>query len=597
MNVFTRIFPDGSAAENTRYFLVALLIVAVASGVRILFFGELGRGTAYLTYYPAVVLAALYGGVRSGLLAAAVSGLLCYFWIQRGYMSAVESMAMGVFLFSCVMISGIAEAMRRAQAHAREEQAKAEAANLAKSAFLARMSHELRTPLNSILGFTEIIQRDPAIPAAQQRILKIVNRSGEHLLALINDVLDMAKIDAGRMDVEESAFNLRELIREVIEIMAVRAEGKGLLLKQGIASDCPHFVRSDAAKLRQVLLNLIGNAIKFTERGHVMIRLSALPGEGRQRMRLVIEVEDSGIGIAEVDQADIFEPFVQAEGSQQQKGTGLGLAITRRFLDLLGGTISVRSESGKGSLFRIELTVDIVDAADQAAAAPQRHVAGLAPDQPEYRLLIVEDQIENSILLRHLLEPLGFQVRVAENGLEGVAAFSEWQPHLILMDVRMPVMDGLEATRRIRALDGGNEVRILAITASVFAEERDRILAAGMDDLIRKPYRPEEIYDSLVRFLGVRFIEADTMAGSDSTAAAASLAQGALADLPAPLGAELEAALVTLDGARIDDAIARIGTHDAGLGKKLSDLAGELNYSAILQGLKDLPHHQAGLAP
>jgi signal transduction histidine kinase/CheY-like chemotaxis protein len=587
---------DASPAANARYFLAALLIVALASGVRMLFFGDLGRGTTYLTYYPAVVLAALYGGVRSGLLATAVSGLLCFFWIQKGYMSSVESMAMGVFLFSCAMISGIAEAMRRAQALAREAQAKAEAANLAKSAFLARMSHELRTPLNAILGFTNILRRDRATPQGQQQILDIVNRSGEHLLTLINDVLDMAKIDSGHMEVDAADFDLRELTRDVIEMMCVRAEGKGLLLKQDIAADCPQFVRSDAKKLRQVLVNLIGNAIKFTDHGHVIVRLSVLAGDASQRLHLGIEVEDSGIGIAAADQAGIFEPFIQAGDGRNQKGTGLGLAITRRFVELLGGTLGVRSEPGKGSIFRIEVPVGLAQTADGNPVAASSSVIGLAPDQPDYRLLIVEDQMENWLLLQHILESVGFQVRVAQNGLEGIAAFADWRPHLIWMDIRMPVMDGLEATRRIRALEGGAEVKILAITASVFTEERDRILAAGMDELVRKPYRAEEIYDALARFLGVRFVESSTLPGTDHAAEPPGLLPGTMDSLTEPLRGELEAALITLDSTRIATVIERIGMHDARLGMTLQNLAGQLNYSAILHGLKDSTTPEGALA-
>ena len=577
--------PDFVTSPGTTvgYVLAAVLIVALASAVRILLFGELGRGTAYLTYYPAVVLAALYGGARSGLLATGLSGLLCFFWIQKGYMSTVESMAMGVFLFSCVMISGIAEAMRRAQAQAREAQMKAESANRAKSDFLARMSHELRTPLNAILGFTNILRGDSAIPEKQQQLLHIVNTSGEHLLAMINDVLDMAKIDAGRMEVVESAVDLHEMGREIIQLMTARSERKGLLLKHDVAANCPQYVQCDPNKLRQALLNLLGNAIKFTEQGQVILRLASRPGDSPQHLRLVIEVEDSGNGIPAADQAAIFEPFVQARGNQNQKGTGLGLGITRRFVELMGGTISLRSEPGVGSVFRIELPVRSADKTDTPTVNSSSRVIRLAPGQSECRVLIVEDQMENWALLQHILEVVGFQVRVAQNGLEGVAAFAEWQPQLIWMDVRMPVMDGLEATRRIRMLEGGDKVRILAVTASVFAEERDRILSAGMDDLLMKPYRPDAIYDAMERFLGVSFIRGNHADAPPQTPDRLDAAQ--LADLPAGMRDELRSVLLTLDAAKINDVIRRIAETDPGLAEVLSHQANRYDFTAILEAL------------
>jgi signal transduction histidine kinase/DNA-binding NarL/FixJ family response regulator len=568
-----------------RRYLVAILIIAIASAIRAVFFGGLGRGTAYLTYYPAVVLAALYGGLPSGLLATAISAFLSFFWIHKGFMSSVEWLAMGVFLISCSMISGIAEAMRRAEARAKQAQQKAEAANLAKSRFLAGMSHELRTPLNAILGFSRLMHDDAGLSEEQRKTLGIINRSGEHLLTLINDVLDMAKVEAGRLSVENTLLDLGGMVRDITDLLRARAEEKGLQLLLDQSSDFPRFVRADGAKLRQVLINLVGNAVKFTEQGGVTLRLNARPADNPKRLLLIAEVEDSGVGIAAEDQARIFDPFVQASSLTLQKGTGLGLAIARTYVELMGGWLSVESTPGKGSIFRMETPVEQAEESEVGAADIKRgRVVGLAPGQTEYRILIVEDQMENWLLLQRLMEGVGFLVRVAENGAAGVEMFQEWRPHLIWMDIRMPVMDGLEATRRIRVLDGGREVKIAALTASVFKEERDNVMAAGMDDFIRKPYRSEEIFDCLVRQLDVRFVYEESAAVS--TAQTAALRPESLATLPRELRRELTDALVSLDTARIGGIIRRVSELDPALGDTLAKHAGQLGYTTILQALQ-----------
>jgi signal transduction histidine kinase/ActR/RegA family two-component response regulator len=400
-----------------------------------------------------------------------------------------------------------AEAMRRAQARATLAQGKAEAANRAKSVFLSSMSHELRTPLNAILGFSQLMRNAASASEEQRQTLDIINRSGKHLLALINDVLDMAKIEAGGIAVEIAPVDLGELVRDVADLMRERAGAKNLQLVLDQSSAFPRFVRTDGTKLRQVLINLVGNAIKYTERGSVTVRLNAGSAAPDARLPLLVEVEDTGAGISAEDQARIFDPFVQVGAATQQTGTGLGLAITRKYVELLGGRIGVESTPGRGSTFRVEVPVAPVADSDLSAAAIARgRVLSLEPGQPEHRILVVEDQMENWLLLQRLLEGVGFQVRVAENGAAGVEVFQAWRPDFIWMDVRMPVMDGLEATRRIRALEGGREVKIVALTASVFGEERANVLGAGMTDFIRKPYRAEEIFDCLARHLGVRFV-------------------------------------------------------------------------------------------
>ena len=459
----------------------------------------------------------------------------------------------------------------------------AEAANKAKSAFLSSMSHELRTPLNAILGFSSLMRKDLSITKSQSDNLDIINRSGEHLLTLINDVLEVAKIEAGRVQLENSPFDLGGMVRDVADMMEIRAKEKGLQLLLDQSSEFPRYIFGDEARLRQILINLISNAVKFTLQGGVTIRLGT---KQNKISHLLIEVEDSGPGISAENQQRLFQPFVQL-GKQigDNKGTGLGLAITQQFVQLMGGAIGVESTPGKGSLFRVELPLIEVKEADIAKPKEVRgDVVGLAPGQPEYRILIVEDQLENQLLLANLMRPLGFQVKTAENGEQGVQFFQSWHPHLIWMDRRMPVMEGMEATKAIRKLPGGKEVKIVAVTASAFMEQRDEMLKAGMDDFVRKPYRFDEIYACLTRHLGVQYIYAETQ-NAEVNAPPAALTAAMLAVLPAELRSELRSAVESLEEDRIHAAIQQVETYDSNLHKSLSYLAGNFDYPSILKAL------------
>ncbi|MEJ2266448.1 MAG: ATP-binding protein [Anaerolineales bacterium] len=459
----------------------------------------------------------------------------------------------------------------------------AEAANKAKSVFLANMSHELRTPLNAILGFSGILRKNPQIPDSQLKNLQIITRSGEYLLTLINDILDMAKIEAGRIQLENAAFDLGAMVRDVADMMRIRAEEKDLQLKVDQTSDFPRYIVGDEARLRQILINLVGNAVKCTERGGVTLRLGTKRNENSH---LVIEVEDSGIGITPEDQQRIFEPFVQLGEQAGSKGTGLGLAITRQFVQVMGGSISLQSAPGKGSIFRVELP--LTDAVESDIAKSRQveegEVVGLIPGQPEYRVLIVEDQRDNQELLAQLLESVGFKVKIAGNGAEGVQIFSSWHPHFIWMDRRLPVMDGMEATRRIRELPGGKEVKIVAVTASVFADQHDEILDVGMDDFMRKPFRAAEIYACMSKHLGVKFLYQGARAAQRQER---KLTLGMLDALPEGLRSELEESLVSLNAERIHASIERLAEHDETLAETLAGLAGNFDYWAILRALRN----------
>jgi signal transduction histidine kinase len=453
-----------------RRYLVAVALIAAAATLRVWPLKALGSRLVWLTFYPVVMIAAIYGGLAAGLLA---TGLACVTAFFLGPMlvgqpfikDPADFLGMGVFVLTGAMISSVAEAMRRAQTRARQAQEKAENANRAKSVFLASMSHELRTPLNAILGFSALMRDDANISEQQQETLNIINSSGEHLLDLINDVLDMAKVEAGHISVESAPLDLGKMMRDIIDLMRVRTEEKGLQLLLDQSSEFPRFVRTDGGKLRQVLINLVGNAIKYTREGSVTLHLNTRPADSPEGLLLILEVEDTGVGIGADDQLHIFDPFVRMGDTTVQKGTGLGLAIARTYAEQMGGRISVRSAPNQGSSFRVEMPVERLKESEVSAAEFSRgRVFGLAPGQPEYRILIVEDQRENWLLLQRLLQGSGFRVRVAENGAAGVELFQDWRPHLIWMDVRMPVMDGLEATRRIRTLEGGRDVKIAALT-------------------------------------------------------------------------------------------------------------------------------------
>jgi signal transduction histidine kinase/ActR/RegA family two-component response regulator len=393
----------------------------------------------------------------------------------------------------------------------------AEAANRAKSVFLANMSHELRTPLNSVIGFSRLLANASEVTMSQKKNLNIITRSGEHLLSLINNVLQISKIESGRVELEQTTVNLRHLLQDIQLLMRARAKEKGLSFTTTQADYLPRHIVTDPGKLRQVLLNLTDNAIKYTRRGGVILRAEAGEPLNAGRKRLRFEIEDSGCGIDAKHRDTIFTPFVQvADPSASIAGSGLGLAICKQYVELMGGQIGVLSEPGKGSLFRFEIPVIVSPSEIVGVKSCFDRVIGVAPGQPRYRLLIAEDQPINRLLLFNILEPLDFELREADSGQTALIHFEQWQPHLIWMDIRMPVMDGLEAARRIKATEAGRRTKIIAVTAHALEEERTEILAAGCDDFIRKPYQVTEIFECLTKHLGVSYITAgETGVASD----------------------------------------------------------------------------------
>jgi PAS domain S-box-containing protein len=428
----------------------------------------------------------------------------------------------------------------------------------------------------------------------QQENLAIINRSGEHLLALINDVLEMSKIEAGRVNLQETRSDLYGLLDSLEEMFRLRAQDKGLTLSVRRAGNVPHYVVTDEGKLRQVLSNLLGNAVKFTQEGSVALRVRAFPSMGEDQV-LHFDVEDTGPGIAPEDLEAVFDPFVQAVvGQEPQEGTGLGLAISRQFVRLMGGDITASSEPGQGSLFRFDVQVGSAEVPGVEAIQPKRRVLALAPDQlaPDgepFRLLVVEDSKTNRRLLVKLLDSLGFEVQEAANGQEAVEIWERWDPHLMWMDMRMPVLDGHQATQQIKATHRGQATVIIALTATAFEEDREEILLEGCDDFVRKPFRKDEIYDMLAKHLGVRFLyEEGPVPGApgepSETAAPApfALSPEALFGLPAIWVAELQQATTRADLHSILSLADQIRGQDAALADTLAELAQNYEYRKIL---------------
>ncbi|MGK7928878.1 MAG: PAS domain S-box protein [Spirulina sp.] len=428
---------------------------------------------------------------------------------------------------------------KRAAVELQKAKEDAEMANRAKSQFLAKMSHELRTPLNAILGFSQLLNEAINFTPQQQNYLSIINHSGEHLLALINDVLSMSKIEAGQVVFTENCFDLYCLLDTIEGMLHLKAKNQGLDLLFQECTDIPRYVRTDENKLRQVLINLLGNAIKFTEKGIVTLRVSAINNEqlsinneqlsmnnektnnqqpitnNQQLTTLKFEIEDTGVGIAPEEMDLLFRPFEQTRvGRSSSQGTGLGLTISQQFVRLMGGEITATSTPNRGSTFKFTIPVRLGDVAEVRNLSSVPPAMGLAQHEPEYRILIVDDSPENRHFLMQVLARIGFNVAEAKHGQEAIALWESFRPHLIWMDLQMPLMDGYEATRQIRQKERTKKspkpVIIIALTARVFDEDRAIAMEVGCDDFVRKPCRVDVLLEKISQYLGVRYRYAES---------------------------------------------------------------------------------------
>jgi PAS domain S-box-containing protein len=465
---------------------------------------------------------------------------------------------------------------------------RAEAASQAKSAFLANMSHELRTPMTAILGYTQLLLRTPSLPREVEKHLETINTSSEQLLALINDVLEISRIETKQVSLNVDFFDLHALIADLEGMFHGRIKAKGLQFEIIGTDEVSRYVATDENKLRQVLINLLGNAVKFTEQGGIFMRIDCQSPTANGQRVLRFEVEDTGVGIARDELDKVFRYFEQTEsGRKSQRGTGLGMAISRDYARMMGGDVTVESTVGKGSTFRLEIRVREGSEADITQRARERRVIGLAPGQTVPRILVAEDLEQSRTLLVRILDAVGFEVREAVNGKRAVEIFHHWKPHLIWMDIRMPIMDGLEATRLIKGTEAGKSTVIAALTAHALEEEREEILAAGCNDFVRKPYREQEIFEVMARHLGVNYL----YEGEEEQTAP--IVQGAIwrperfAALPEDLRVPLRQAVIELDTDRILALIEQISELDASIGSMLHGLAVKLDYERLLSLLED----------
>jgi PAS domain S-box-containing protein len=460
----------------------------------------------------------------------------------------------------------------------------AESSNRAKSTFLATMSHEIRTPLNAILGFAQLLLRDPSLSTTQLQRINTINRSGEHLLALINDILEMSKIEAGRATLNVTSFDLHALIHDLEAMIRVRTDARQLQFSVTIAPDLPRNILSDENKLRQIFINLLGNAAKFTELGSIdwNIRIAR---QATGESRLIADVIDTGPGITSEDLPRIFDTFEQAfAGRRMGEGTGLGLSISQKFAQILSGEITVSSEVGKGSIFSLNIAVQVAPDGAAAAIGNRRRVIELQPGQTVYRVLIADDNAESRLLISDMLEAAGFETRQVANGEEAVTCYQSWNPQIVLMDMFMPILNGYQATRRIRELNTEIHVCIIAVTANAFEDERLKILETGVNGYIRKPFTADELFEAIRTCTDVQYIYEQDQPGIPSGLPTSDISgEEALKELPLELVIQMEQETISANFERLMRLIDQVSLTSPAIAHSLRELAVGYRYERLLE--------------
>jgi len=495
--IWLHLFVAGTACAGLLWGLLALPIIELPAETRLLMYTVLVAITAFgifpcMPYLPAYI----------GLVAPMLACIGLSAGLGEAHQPELVMMLTGIYLVAILLAARrlglFFGEVTRARLEATELTAAANAANTAKSQFFATMSHEIRTPINGVLGMAELLE-DAKLAPPHDHYARTILQSGRTLLGIVNDVLDFSKIESGNLELDRTAIDVRSSLDDAIAAHALTARRKGLRFSMELAANVPPHVRADRLRLIQILGNLVSNAVKFTEAGGVGIYVTWKAAGPRGTSILRCEVRDTGIGLSEAQMARLFEPFVQADASTSRRygGTGLGLAIARKLAELHGGSLGATSKENEGSVFWLE--IDAPAAEGPFVAAPRPAAVNSLPLQG--CVLLVEDNLVNKEVASHTLRALGLSVESAANGIEAVAAYQRHRPDLILMDCQMPEMDGFQATREIRALEGDDNVPIIALTANALVEDRERCLQAGMNDYLAKPFNRTSLSEMLRRWL------------------------------------------------------------------------------------------------